>query len=302
MGLGAGIGGALGAVGSVVGGIIGNSMSSSSAAQLNQQNYERQKEFAQQGIRWRVADAKAAGLHPLAALGAQGAMYTPSGHIGGTDTSFIGDAAAQFGQGIERAVSAKQQRAERLRTQAIQDQKLALDMQTSRAQTALLDAQTAQIKQDMALQLARSSARAIANQQQVPAMPGGSTPVVSGQAQAYPTANTEEKPVEVSSSLPGALHQQAGLNPDVKWRKTATGYRVAMSDQAKTDNEDDIWGTIQWTLDNRVAPIFSSFSRSGVTPPSSWLPPGHEWVFYPASGEFRPKKRKSRGQTIYVGN
>lgn len=36
-----------------------------------------QREFAQNSIQWRVADAKKAGIHPLAALGAQGTSYTP---------------------------------------------------------------------------------------------------------------------------------------------------------------------------------------------------------------------------------
>lgn len=38
-----------------------------------------QREFAQKGIQWRVEDAKAAGLHPLAALGANPANYSPVG-------------------------------------------------------------------------------------------------------------------------------------------------------------------------------------------------------------------------------
>ena len=46
---------------------------------VRRQDYEDQKEFAKHGIRWRVEDAKAAGLHPLAALGAVGASFTPSG-------------------------------------------------------------------------------------------------------------------------------------------------------------------------------------------------------------------------------
>lgn len=260
MALGAAIGGALGAAGSIVGGIIGNNMSSSSAAQLNQQNYERQKEFAQQGIRWRVADAKAAGLHPLAALGAQGAMYTPSGHIGGTDTSFIGDAAAQFGQGIERAVSAKQQRAERLRTQAILDQKLALDMQTSRAQTALLDAQTAQIKQDMALQLARSSARAIANQQQVPEMPGGpGGGLIAGQRQSYPTGKTAVEVSKVPTTNVGDPSTQAGTPPDARLYRTPSGYAV-LPNESTGDVLDAVPGAgLQWAIRNNVLPWLANY-------------------------------------------
>lgn len=49
------------------------------AAQMGNAYEDRQlqKEFAQHGIQWRVADAVAAGLHPLAALGAAGAAYSP---------------------------------------------------------------------------------------------------------------------------------------------------------------------------------------------------------------------------------
>lgn len=45
------------------------------------QNYEMQREFAQNGIRWKVADAQAAGLHPLYALGGGGAAFAPSGIV-----------------------------------------------------------------------------------------------------------------------------------------------------------------------------------------------------------------------------
>lgn len=44
----------------------------------NEENKDQQREFAQMGIRWRVEDAKAAGLHPLYALGGSGATYSPS--------------------------------------------------------------------------------------------------------------------------------------------------------------------------------------------------------------------------------
>lgn len=44
---------------------------------LSREQMLMQKEFAQHGIRWRAEDAAAAGLHPLAALGASGASYSP---------------------------------------------------------------------------------------------------------------------------------------------------------------------------------------------------------------------------------
>lgn len=42
------------------------------------QNEALQREFAQMGIRWKVQDAEAAGLHPLYALGGSGAAFAPS--------------------------------------------------------------------------------------------------------------------------------------------------------------------------------------------------------------------------------
>lgn len=71
--------------------------------QIAHENMAQQREFAQQGIRWKVDDAKAAGLHPLAALGAQTTSYSPVsvGDLALPRTNF-GD----MGQDIGRAISA----------------------------------------------------------------------------------------------------------------------------------------------------------------------------------------------------
>lgn len=70
--------------------------------QIAQQNIALQKEFAQHGIAWKVADAKAAGLHPLAALGAQTSSFSP--------VSVGGDAPkvdfSSLGQDLSRAAKA----------------------------------------------------------------------------------------------------------------------------------------------------------------------------------------------------
>lgn len=278
------LGSAIGAAGSIVGGIIGNSMSSASAERFSRLNYERQKEFAQNGIRWRVADAKAAGLHPLAALGASGAMYTPSGYIGGTDMSFIGDAAAEFGQGVERAVSAKQQREERLRTQAIMDQKLALDMKASKAQSELIEAQTAQIKQDMALQLARSAARAIAGQQQVPPLPSGGA-LLAGQGQAYPTGKTSPETSKVPTSMPGDPTTQAGRPPDARLYSTPGGFAV-LPNEATGDVLDATPGAgLQWAFRNGILPYLGNFLPLEDTR----RPQGHYYDLF--SGMYRRGRR-----------
>lgn len=69
---------------------------------------DAQREFAQHGIRWKVEDAKAAGLHPLAAMGASGASFSPV-MVGDT----YGPAMAQAGQDISRAVEATRTQPER---------------------------------------------------------------------------------------------------------------------------------------------------------------------------------------------
>lgn len=77
---------------------------------IAQENIANQREFAQQGIRWKVADAQAAGLHPLAALGAQVSSYSPVsvGDLSVPRTDFGG-----MGQDIGRAIDAGSTQAER---------------------------------------------------------------------------------------------------------------------------------------------------------------------------------------------
>lgn len=72
-----------------------------------QRNWEQQQEFAKSGLGWRVEDAKASGLHPLAALGAQLSGGSPVS-VGSADlkldapTRDIGS----MGQDLGRAVAA----------------------------------------------------------------------------------------------------------------------------------------------------------------------------------------------------
>lgn len=57
-----------------------------------------QKKFAQKGIQWKVADAKAAGVHPLYALGANTVSYNPVS-VGGPDLASMGQ---DIGGAIDR--------------------------------------------------------------------------------------------------------------------------------------------------------------------------------------------------------
>lgn len=123
------IGGALGAVGSL---INGSRSSDNVKSQM-----QMQREFAQNGVRWKVADAKAAGIHPLAALGAQTVSYSPVA----VGDDGLGSALQTMGQGISRAVEAKQLQEEREAAQARQEMADVFNMARSQKELEHMDLQ-----------------------------------------------------------------------------------------------------------------------------------------------------------------
>lgn len=109
--------------------------------QAANKQYKQQKEFAQSGIQWRVADAEKAGIHPLYALGAQTTSYSPVSVGGGNF--------AEAGQNIGRAIDATRSnpaKADALAHTAsrIQLEGLQLDNEIKRAQLASAIALTRQ--------------------------------------------------------------------------------------------------------------------------------------------------------------
>lgn len=150
------LGGLISAGSSLLGGLIGAKASRDNTTdQLNfardqsAENTALQREFAQNGIRWRVDDAKAAGLHPLYAIGGAGSAFTPSAASVNFDNGgqHLGRAIADAGQSIGRGLQAQQTPAER----AIQQANLALlqsQLGESDARRQLLIAQAAKLAQE----------------------------------------------------------------------------------------------------------------------------------------------------------
>lgn len=128
-----------GSIVSAVGGLAGGLLSAKSQRSANAANAAMQKEFAQNGIRWKVADAKAAGLHPLAALGAQ--TMSPSASFGATDYSYL----AGMGQDVGRAIMAKQTKQERAAQQAYDQQIRQLNLRRGELENQHLEAQISAI-------------------------------------------------------------------------------------------------------------------------------------------------------------
>ena len=237
MGWGSAIGGAIG--GAL--GLIGSSQSQANAAKLNQLNYEHQKEFAQNGIRWRVADAKAAGLHPLAALGAQGASYSPSAVIGDSpDFSFLKD----MGQGIDRAMDAKATQRERAEKEEKSNALFNEELKGKQLQNQETETRIQQMKWDMAMDAARNAERSVRTQQQVPPMPSLAPDgaLMPGQSNATsPGDIIDAKPPEVTLNAPGRPNVEAAAINELAFSRTGDGgYVPVMSTDAKNRLEEDI--------------------------------------------------------------
>lgn len=168
--------------------LLGGLMGKKNADKAN----DMQREFAQQGIRWKVEDAKAAGIHPLYALGASTSMPSP---ISAGD---YGISAA--GQDISRAVMATRTQKEREGTVATVDpivQQMAEEnLRNVRLRNAILNVEHTQAIED----LDRSRLRR--NLAQVgPPMPSA----LSG--------NVELKPSEQISADPNMPGRQAFKGP-----------------------------------------------------------------------------------------
>lgn len=89
---------------------------------LARENLAQQREFAQHGIRWKVEDAKQAGISPLAALGANTTSFSPIQTQSFPDSP-MGKSLANAGQNIGRAVAAQKTKNE-LRAEELQLQRL----------------------------------------------------------------------------------------------------------------------------------------------------------------------------------
>lgn len=173
-----------------VGSLIGGNQSKKNAERQAQMNYLAQKEFAQNGIRWKVHDSEAAGIHPLFSLGANTSSYNPV--IGYSGDGGLSDFSATLGQSFDRAVQAKKTPAERAIAQLQQQKLFDLDVRQKEANIALTNAEISRVSRQ--------------TQQQVPPMPsasGSTGEIIAGQAQSQPGVVTDIGRVIQFVELPG---------------------------------------------------------------------------------------------------
>lgn len=100
---------------SLLGGLMGQS-NQDSANQVARENAAAnialQREFAQNSLQWKAEDARKAGIHPIYAMGASGASFSPV-TVTQDSSNPMGQAVASMGQDLSRAVNATRTGSER---------------------------------------------------------------------------------------------------------------------------------------------------------------------------------------------
>jgi len=205
-GVGSVFGPAVGAAGAIAGGLIGNLFNQ----EQGKRNENLQREFAQNGIRWKVADAKAAGIHPLYALGAQTHSFNPI-----VMEDKLGQGISQAGQDIGNALirnqpaSYQQNLAELLSIKQMDNNVRKGDLENT-----LLEMQIENLKKagnGLGVQPEDGLAGPMASQ--APNVPGGSYSSGEGMI--------DKKAVEQASHKIGAQHIVAGNHPAFELRYLA---------------------------------------------------------------------------------
>lgn len=253
----------IGAGASLLGGLFGQS----SQRKQMQAQIDAQREFAQSGIQWKVADAQKAGVHPLYALGAQTTSFSPIG-VGGSP---LAEGIAQAGQSIQRGMEAKASLGDRAYVAKTQ----ALALQRGELENQLLASQIARINSPTQMP------------PPLPPVAGPGAPdrwLIDGQLSSQPSASPERfggplvsnVPLERTVSSPGKPHSEPGAITDVGWARTARGgWAPVPSSDVKQRIEDTWIPDLAWSFRNMVAPNVSAAAGS----PPFKAPPGHRWEY-----------------------
>lgn len=230
--------------GSIIGGAISMLGSRSAAkkqnqatAEANKANRDMQYDFAQNSLQWKTQDAKKAGLHPLAALGAQG--YSPT--IGSMPESAQADystAASNIGNAISNS-QARKQAQQQLNMENSRNNMVAYaQVRKEMAQAKLYEAQAGDITQQQLGASALARTGQDQNRDLSLVMPGGT---IQGNPKHTPTSVVEDEYGGIASEIYGlnrvlgeagqwlgSTAAKSRLNPNV-YRKgkrlTRRGYR-----------------------------------------------------------------------------
>lgn len=258
----------LGAVGSIAGGLLTNSANKKAA----KENVQNQKEFAQNSLQWKAADAEKAGISKVFAMGAPTTSFAPSNV--GSNFDFLGDA----GQNIGRAISATQSPGNQAAAipraaQAVQLEGMQLDNEFKKAQIASLNKNLTQAGQPPGVPTIDAPY----------AIPGQPLTVKS------PEVNQSTK-IDVSGRDPGLTPYSTPENMPVTTASGKTTMMLAPATQEALESMGFL-AQRQAEIRNTVAPAFFDNYR-----PASFrqknLPAGYHARYNPLTGEYKIRKTR----------
>lgn len=272
----------IGAGASIIGGALasgasGASNSSNEAIMAAQLAFQR--EMAQNGIRWKVEDAKAAGIHPIYALGAPPFNPSPVAIANQPDTGWA-NALSEAGQHIGRAVDSTKTQEEKvdahtqtmrelqLQNAALQNKALETDIQFKQAEYGAIIGRSSFGQPFPDPHAGRNPAFVDSGP---PSNTGSYRPFGSSPA-ATATGLVDPKPHQPVIRDPSRPHQEPGDITDTGWARTPTGWTPVPSKDVKERIEDSLVSETLWEMRNRIPPTF----QGRFNPPFP-APPGKVW-------------------------
>lgn len=240
------------------------------SAKLAREQFNWQQKLAQEQVQMRVADAKKAGIHPLAALGVMPSSFSPVSMGGG----FSGGDLGSVGQNIDRAVGAYASRRERDKQAAVAAMEAA---RTRKQEDILFDQRVRANEIDIAIGASRL--RDINS----PGTPPPLNNVGPGVVAVNP-ARTTSPSVTTEGREAGAIRDYGFTSTD------SGGLAIVPSYDVHERIEDNLPQQLGWALRNQVVPFFS-----GLQPPDPRehpLPQGFRWEWDWTSQQFVPVGRR----------
>ncbi|UDN67578.1 DNA pilot protein [robinz microvirus RP_58] len=226
--------------------------------QANQAKHQErvQREFAQNSIQWRAADAEKAGISKVFAMGAPTVSYSPQS-VGDYGISDAGKAIAQAipGQGGPGSTTGGKLAGLASEIQQAQLDGLRIDNDIKRADLA--------------------SKVSIATQ---PGAGGLMDPILATggeglklQKQVAPSTNDRSNP-----------QLEAFTSPEVSMYRTKHGYAPQIPQQLQEAFESDMLGRWQWNLRNKILPYMDIDTYGSQGPNRS----GEQWIYDPVMGQY----------------
>lgn len=209
-----------------IGNFIDSNANRKAQEEANRNNAALQKDFAQNGLRWRMEDAKRAGIHPLAAIGANVQGGSPS-----FQSTHVGSPFETVGQNISRAINATRTADER-RLSALTIHSAELDNAIKLKQLEGMDS---------------------------PPFPSNYN-FFPGQGNSGPGMGVG--PLRGPGPVPGAPYEEGSQMPDTTFMRTQTGLVPSIPQSSSESLEADYLGVIDWNIRNKLLPYFASAANA----------------------------------------